>query len=302
MSALSFGETGWTAYLLQALFRASWQGGLMLVLVWVLSRTCPRIPAWLKVWLWRLAFFKLLLFALPQLQVPLLPADFQEATAIAPHSVDAVPAVAMVSDPTERFIPSAHKQELTLNQILLGFWIFGMSCLALRLAFQWLAAARLRAAAAPISDPRLVQECARLAENLGLRRMPHLLESTTSEGPMLVGITRPAIVLPRNWASNLSPARLRLVLAHELAHFKRRDLPWSWVMGLTQMVFFFHPLVWLCQREWTLVREIAAISIAARGMSRVTLRAPAAFAGIVTARSCGWRSRIVPRRMITGQL
>ncbi len=38
-----------------ALWRACWQGGLALLLIWALCRAWPAMPARLREWLWRLA-------------------------------------------------------------------------------------------------------------------------------------------------------------------------------------------------------------------------------------------------------
>jgi beta-lactamase regulating signal transducer with metallopeptidase domain len=47
------------------------------------------------------------------------------------------------------------------------------------------------------------------------------------------------------------------MLAHELAHVRRRDLFWLWFATFIQAVFFFNPLVWLGTREARLTQEIA---------------------------------------------
>jgi beta-lactamase regulating signal transducer with metallopeptidase domain len=264
MTALNIGGAGWTSDLLQALFRAAWQGGLMLVVVWVISRTCPRVPAWLKVWLWRLAFIKLLLFALPELQVPLLPAGNPRALASVPATPTRVAHDTAVSTGTAEPSRPIMRNRFSTERMLFTFWVFGVGCFLIRLALQWLGARRLCAAAEPVADARLVQECGALGEAMGLKRLPRLLEAAACPGPLLVGIVHPAIVLPANWSERISPAKLRLVLAHELAHMKRRDLAWGWVTSLAEVVFFFHPLVWICRREWTLNREIAADELALR--------------------------------------
>src|SRR5215469_10903836 len=44
-----------------AMWRAVWQGGLVIAIVWALCTALPRIPARVRCWLWRLAFAKLLI-------------------------------------------------------------------------------------------------------------------------------------------------------------------------------------------------------------------------------------------------
>src|SRR5688500_15225497 len=55
--------------------RASWQGGIALAIVWLIARFVSRLPAAHKVWLWRLAFLKLVaaLIWLSPVALPVLP-------------------------------------------------------------------------------------------------------------------------------------------------------------------------------------------------------------------------------------
>src|SRR2546423_422496 len=54
--AVSTGSLYW----IDSLWRASWQGGLFILLVWAVCRLFPRLPAALCCWLWWLACLKLL--------------------------------------------------------------------------------------------------------------------------------------------------------------------------------------------------------------------------------------------------
>jgi hypothetical protein len=88
----------------------------------------------------------------------------------------------------------------------------------------------------------------------------------------LVGIRRPAIILPEASLKSLSEQERRLVLAHELAHFKRRDLAWNWLPAVARCLFFFHPLVWVLVREWCRAQESACDELVIQGAA--TRRAP----------------------------
>jgi beta-lactamase regulating signal transducer with metallopeptidase domain len=68
--------------------------------------------------------------------------------------------------------------------------------------------------------------------------------------PWLEGIHAPAIIFPRSLLAACSRRELRLMLAHELAHLKRRDLQWGWLATAAHALFFFHPLVWIAGGEW----------------------------------------------------
>ncbi|HKD09095.1 MAG TPA: M56 family metallopeptidase [Bryobacteraceae bacterium] len=62
--------------------------------------------------------------------------------------------------------------------------------------------------------------------------------------PVLCGLIRPAILLPRD-AGSWSDARLDAALRHELGHARRGDV-WSLTAAyLSRALYWFHPLAWL---------------------------------------------------------
>jgi TonB family protein len=85
---------------------------------------------------------------------------------------------------------------------------------------------------------------AKVAAELGCRRTIRIGQSIDECMPMTWGIFRPRIVLPRS-AEHWSDSRLRVVLAHELAHVQRMD--WLTQLGVQIVcsVYWFNPLFWM---------------------------------------------------------
>ena len=71
-----------------------------------------------------------------------------------------------------------------------------------------------------------------------VRSAPGLLE------PGVVGIFRPTLLLPEGILESLTPSQLEAVLAHELAHVRRRDNLTAALHMLVEAIFWFHPIVW----------------------------------------------------------
>lgn len=74
--------------------------------------------------------------------------------------------------------------------------------------------------------------------------------------PMVFGWLRPVILLPKSaqlWLSEKS----KLVLLHELAHVRRRDLATQMLAGLACSLCWFNPLAWWASHEMRRLREIA---------------------------------------------
>jgi len=75
--------------------------------------------------------------------------------------------------------------------------------------------------------------------------------------PAAVGFFRPAVIIPEWAVRELSPADLKAVLLHELAHLQRWDDWTNLAQKLLKALFFFHPAVWWIERRLTLEREMA---------------------------------------------
>jgi len=87
-----------------------------------------------------------------------------------------------------------------------------------------------------------------VAGSIGLRHVPRLRWTETWVEPCLYGLLGMTIVLPRTLSEGLTAVQRDAVLAHELAHAKRRDNLARVLVHATVCVFWFHPLLWWMER------------------------------------------------------
>ena len=154
---------------------------------------------------------------------------------------------------------SSLETELPSVRVILAFlWIIGVGWYSARLLAAWRGARQLRKQSRIIGNTPLIKQLAIQARLYGLRSSPALLETEGNGSPMLIGILRPAIVVPGGTIRKLSVPELAMVMGHELAHIRRSDLLWNLVAACVRTVFFFNPLVWLSQRQLNLAQEVAA--------------------------------------------
>jgi beta-lactamase regulating signal transducer with metallopeptidase domain/Flp pilus assembly protein TadD len=92
---------------------------------------------------------------------------------------------------------------------------------------------------------------------LGFKRSKALEIVESTRVPGARGILRPSVILPDGLSAQLSPAELIAVIAHELAHLRRRDNLWAALARVVTSVFWFHPLVWFLERRLLAERETA---------------------------------------------
>ncbi len=75
--------------------------------------------------------------------------------------------------------------------------------------------------------------------------------------PAVCGLFRPVILLPRTLVEKLSAGQLRTVLLHELFHLRRKDVWVNCAQALLQILYWWHPLLWLANARIRRVREEA---------------------------------------------
>jgi beta-lactamase regulating signal transducer with metallopeptidase domain len=105
---------------------------------------------------------------------------------------------------------------------------------------------RKNAQPAPSSLQRILLSC---KEQLGVRAHVKLQLSDNIPAPILSGFLRPVIMLPSWFAEGFAESELRMMLIHELAHWRYRD---TWVLcvrRLMEALFFFHPAIWYASRQ-----------------------------------------------------
>lgn len=90
------------------------------------------------------------------------------------------------------------------------------------------------------------------------------IAARTGAGPMLVGLLRPRIVLPADYATRYTAQEQAAVLAHERMHRRRGDLWWNALCAALRCVFWFHPLASGAQRAFLADQELACDSAVLR--------------------------------------
>ncbi|MET0265589.1 MAG: M23/M56 family metallopeptidase, partial [Duganella sp.] len=87
------------------------------------------------------------------------------------------------------------------------------------------------------------------------RRLPEIREVDAPVSPMLLGLIRPVLLLPRH-LRDFDVTQQRLVLEHELTHLARRDQLWLHLGCLLQMLLWFNPAVALLRRQLVWAQEL----------------------------------------------
>ncbi|MDP2982929.1 MAG: M56 family metallopeptidase, partial [Candidatus Latescibacter sp.] len=135
-----------------------------------------------------------------------------------------------------------------------------------------------------IIDPRVLDTFREAGALLSLRREYPVIEQKTVLAPVACRVFRPVIILPSEFATDLTDAELRAVAFHELMHVKRRDTLIFALVSFIRAVFFFQPLVWFAGSLISYLAELACDSAVidsqgdptayAEFLTRIALRLP----------------------------
>jgi TonB family protein len=144
---------------------------------------------------------------------------------------------------------------LTFTRLVLVCWAAGAAVALLRLAAEAVRLRRLAASGHADSDDRHHAIAAAVAGSLGVSS-PRLITCERATVPLTWGL-RPRILLPAA-ALGWTDERLRLVLAHELAHVRRRDWAVHVAAEVICALYWFHPLFWMTRNRLRRDSEHAA--------------------------------------------
>lgn len=256
-------------------------------------------PAALRHGVWVVAFVALLalpalaLFG-PQWEVPVLPAEREDAVAptpavaagtpLAPVGVPSVlpteepvawtpaPAAATPAPLAPEAVPSAPAPPAPLAheasaapavwsgarvaQTLLVIWAVGAVGFLLGWLGTLLAARHLVRTSRPEHDPEWLDALEHARLLTGVERPVQLVRTDALEIPIAWGLGRAAIVLPQS-ADEWDESRREAVLLHEMAHLRRGDAGTQLVAQIAVALHWFDPLAWWAYRRFLVEREHA---------------------------------------------
>ncbi len=194
-------------------------------------------------------------------------------------------APAVVPVPVFRAVsPAAGSSGVTpevIGGLLALVWILGSTVL---LAWTLLWAFRfqrsLKRASWP-APPELQRQAGEIGRSLGMRRIPEIHTTGARVSPMVWWTGgRVRVLIPRFLLDELGRDEVRAVLAHELAHARRRDYLVRWLEWLACSVFWWNPVAWWARRQLRIAEEwccdalgVAALKSSPRSYARSLLRA-----------------------------
>ncbi len=129
--------------------------------------------------------------------------------------------------------------------LIVNVWLIGFLFFAFRMTGGFIHLRQLRHQDNFPADKILQDKLNQLIRRSPLKRSVKVMESALIKVPILLGHLKPLILIPVGTINLLTEEELEAVLAHELAHIIRRDFSMNIFFTLIEILFYYHPGVWL---------------------------------------------------------
>ena len=126
------------------------------------------------------------------------------------------------------------------------------------------------------APPELQRMAREVARTLGLANVPAIHTTDALVSPMACwsgGAVR--VLIPSALLTGLERSELRWIVAHELAHIRRRDHLVRWLEWLACTAFWWNPIAWWARRRLRAAGEVCCDALVVRAFDG----APRAYAG-----------------------
>lgn len=88
-----------------------------------------------------------------------------------------------------------------------------------------------------------------------------IVRTAPKGSPAIAGVLRPTLFLPADFSQRFDAQQRRLILKHEQHHWRRGDTVANVFAYLLCMIFWFHPVAWLCYRRFRCDQELACDAV-----------------------------------------
>lgn len=139
--------------------------------------------------------------------------------------------------------------------LVVGIWVMGCVILFSRLILGYLWVNQLKNSPENQFDEKLTQILSDIKLKMNLEKNVQVKVSRMVSLPMIMGVFKPVILIPASLVSGFTQEQLETIMAHELAHLKRHDFLLNGLQSVLDVIYFFHPAMWLLSAQIRKERE-----------------------------------------------
>lgn len=156
------------------------------------------------------------------------------------------------------FTLSVDNKTLSIIGYLLFFlWIIGIFIMMILTIKSFFHLYTLEKSALPLQNKEVSKLYHHCLKEMNIDRNIPIYSTAFLKSPIIVGLLKPRIYLPIHLISDYKESEMRYILLHELQHYKHKDAIANYLINLTRIIYWFHPLVLYALKEMRNDREIA---------------------------------------------
>ncbi len=228
-----------------ALIHFLWQGTLITLAYWVISRNIQSIYA--KYWTG-------MALVLVSLITPVINVKTTQPIAYSESEVTLLAANIMA--PQQLNIENLFLYLINASlPYLVLLWAFTVAFLVFRVMRSWLKLAAIEHECEPHVSRQIKQCIKNITIMLDLPKTPLLKVSRQVMVPAVYGIFKPTVMIPLSLISQIPQDQLEAVIKHELCHLKRNDFVHNIIQLIADILLFFHPGIRWMNNDIRHVRE-----------------------------------------------
>lgn len=144
-----------------------------------------------------------------------------------------------------------------LQVSLSAIYFLGLFIMLFRFAGGLLRTGRLLKNCKEVDDKRITELCAQLAKDSFFKCRITVLTCGGTLLPVTTGLFHTRILLPEDWI-NWEELKIKSVIAHEMAHIRRKDYLFLLLAAFNKCVNWFNPLSWFIARRLSDIAETAS--------------------------------------------
>ncbi|TDK61759.1 transcriptional regulator [Bacillus salipaludis] len=141
---------------------------------------------------------------------------------------------------------------ISFHTIAMYLWLIGVFIVGLKTHRQNSGLMNLIKKQPVITDKRILDIFNTCKESMSIQKDIPLILAGVVSNPTVFGFFRPKILLSIELINRLTEEQLSHIFYHELAHIKRRDVGFNWLMHNLLILNWFNPILWfayICMRE-----------------------------------------------------
>lgn len=243
--------------------------GITALLLLLKPITAKRLPARWQYCVWVIVLISMVLPAyklIPKKEaekLAVLPQNQTVQTDLQPQKEENPDTVITYDTPIEyREVNISPKIQIRLFDLIAYIWALGTLIFLLVVIISYFRFLhRRRKNAVKISDNKIFSE---VKKELKIKRHIRLKASSDIGSPMLVGVFFPTVYIP---CRSIPDDNMRMVLLHELTHYKQKDLLVKWFAVLINSVHWFNPLCYLACANLSEACEVSCDMAVTKNMS-----------------------------------